>query len=89
MKTKKYTLLVAIVILFASCEDYLDKIDNIDALTELDVFTDINTAEDYLDASYAFLITEISDKSNHSDKLSGMVMSGEGYPGRYNLNTQI
>lgn len=88
MKTKKYILLVVVAILFISCEDYLDKIDNIEALTELDIFTDVNLAEDYLDAGYTFLITEISDKSQQSDILSGMVMSDEGYAGRYNNNTQ-
>ncbi|GAA3638485.1 RagB/SusD family nutrient uptake outer membrane protein [Flavivirga jejuensis] len=88
MKTKKYTLLLILASLFVGCEDYLDKIDNIEALTELDIFTDVNLAEDYLDAGYTYLITETTAKSNQPDILSGLVMSDEGYPGRYNNSVQ-
>lgn len=84
MKTTQYTLLFILASIFVSCEDYLDKIDNIDALTEQDIFTDVNLAEDFLDAGYVYLISEISSKNNIPDILPGMVMSDEGYPGRFN-----
>ncbi|MEO9570134.1 MAG: RagB/SusD family nutrient uptake outer membrane protein, partial [Polaribacter sp.] len=83
MKTKKYTLILILTSLFFSCEDYLDKQADFDVLTEESVFDNINFATSYLDGAYIYLISEVSAKSNNSDILPGMIMSDEGYPGRF------
>ena len=86
MKTKKYAFVLILASIFFSCEDYLDKQANQDGITEQDVFSDIRTAQDYIDGGYFYLITEVSAKNNTPDIISGMIMSDEGYPGRFNNN---
>lgn len=88
MKTKIYTLSLILASLFISCEDYLDKIDNIDALVETDIFSDFSLTQQFLDGAYLYLITEVSSAGNAPDIMPGMTMSGEGYPGRFNNNVQ-
>lgn len=89
MNIKKYTLLLILASIFISCEDYLDKSEDVEALTQFDIFTDVNLAENFLDAGYTFLITEISAKSGNPDVLPGMTMSDEGYPGRYRAREEV
>ncbi|WP_299668313.1 RagB/SusD family nutrient uptake outer membrane protein [uncultured Polaribacter sp.] len=88
MKTKKHLFALILASIFFSCEDYLDKVQGQDGITQEDVFTDVRTAEQYIDAGYFYLITEVSAKNNTPDILPGMTMSGEGYPGRFNNNVQ-
>lgn len=88
MKTKKYAFVLILASIFFNCEDYLDKQANQDGITEEDVFSDIRTAQDYIDGGYLYLITEVSAKNNTPDIISGMIMSDEGYPGRFNNNVQ-
>jgi hypothetical protein len=82
MKNKLYIFLFIFAALFVSCEDYLDKQQDFDTMTQDDVFSDYVTAEDFLDYAYAVLITEVSAVAKYADFLPGMTMSGEGYPGR-------
>jgi hypothetical protein len=88
MRITKYTFVLILVTIFFNCEDYLDKQENQDGITQEDVFSDIRSAEDYLDGGYLYLITEVSAKNNTPDIISGMIMSDEGYPGRFNNNVQ-
>lgn len=82
MKKYIYTLILICTASIVSCEDYLDKQEDFEALGEEDVFSDILLAKNFLDGAYTNLITDISAKDNSNDFLPNMTMSGEGYPGR-------
>ncbi len=84
---KKYIYLFVCCNLFLSCEDYLDKAENTDGLQKDDVFTDIRLARNFLDGGYTRLLTEISARDQNTDILTAMIMSGEGYPGRFDKET--
>ena len=86
MKTKQYTFILILASLFFSCEDYLDKEQDFEALNQNDVFSDVRLARKFLDGAYTNLISEVSAKSSAPDILPAMTMSGEGYPGRMNNN---
>jgi hypothetical protein len=86
MKTIKYTIILILATQFFSCEDYLDKQQDFEALNQNDVFSDIRLARKFLDGAYTYLISEVSAKGSAPDILPGMTMSGEGYPGRMNNN---
>jgi hypothetical protein len=84
MKTIKYTIILILATQFFSCEDYLDKQQDFEALDQNDVFSDVRLARKFLDGAYTYLISEVSAKASGPDILPGMTMSGEGYPGRMN-----
>jgi len=82
MKNKLYIFLFIFASLLVSCEDYLDKQQDFEAMDQDDVFSDLITAKAYLDGAYTDLITEISPVNASADYLPSMTMSGEGYPSR-------
>jgi len=88
MKNKLFIFFAILTSLLVSCESYLDKQQDFEAMDQDDVFSEFLTAKAFLDGAYADLITEISSIEGYADYLSGMSMSGEGHAARL-FNTGV
>lgn len=86
MRISKYIYTIILACLFISCEDYLDKVEEFEGISEDDIFSDVRLARNYLNGAYGYLITEVSAKNGNADWLPAMTMSDEGFPGRQNNN---
>ena len=82
MRKIKYTFALIMAVFIISCEDYLDKSEEAEGLTENDIFNDIVLTRDFFDGAYTYYLSEVSVVNQSPDILPGMTMSGEGYPGR-------
>jgi len=85
MKTIRYVLFFAIsLILFASCEDYLDKTPSA-VVTEKDVFSTYTSFQGYIDPNYAEILdyaqTYLVTTMNYGGDVYGYVTWGSGYLG--------